>query len=110
LKFQRELNDIMLEVRHCGLNEGPFGCLDGSGVVDMRRGVKRAQNAMSSEADLDEFIFSLSPIAKRSFVELLLGLLLKSDLVAVLTHGDIRPANIMGDCNGDYRRINGIID
>ncbi|KAM4065534.1 phosphotransferase enzyme family protein [Hirsutella rhossiliensis] len=72
----------------------PLGGVQGEGCKDARRGLRFNKEPIRDAEQFQDFIFSGSTSASPVYTQLLRSLALASPR-CVMTHGDIRPANIM---------------
>ncbi|KAF9877453.1 hypothetical protein CkaCkLH20_05153 [Colletotrichum karsti] len=91
--------------------DAPLGGVQGGGVKDTRRFVRRSPEQIMDVRQFEDFIFAGSKTASPLYTDILRGLMPASPAKCVFTHGDIRPANIMVSRSEDGTlRVEGIID
>lgn len=94
----------------------PWGDVNGTGCLDQRRDERRSTSTITNAKQFEDFVFANPRYGSPLWTQFLRGLsrTARSDLPddqCVLTHGDIRPANIIVQRNDDGTlAVNGIID
>ncbi|KAG6165704.1 hypothetical protein E4U51_004153 [Claviceps purpurea] len=93
--MSRQIDALFAKLRSFPVPEHAcLGDVAGGGCRDLRRSQRVSTKPIKSVAEFEDFIFEGSNKATSLYVELLRGLLPRSNKI-VFTHGDIRPANIM---------------
>ena len=109
---QSQLDHILRRLRSHTQEVGlPMGGLGGEGVKDWRLGSKPHPETVRDGAKLEELQFSARNLGSKTYATFLRRFLdgLPPGPV-VLTHGDIRMANIMVKMDGDSCTVMGLID
>lgn len=109
---QSQLEDIFRRLRSHTLELGrPMGGLGGEGVKDWRFANKPYAEAVHDVQELEGLIFSAPHHGSKTYAAFLRNFLTGlAPGSVVLTHGDLRQANVMVDMDGDNCVIKGIID
>ncbi|RDA84578.1 hypothetical protein CP532_1131 [Ophiocordyceps camponoti-leonardi (nom. inval.)] len=94
-EISHQLDILLTDLRSLPVpDDAPLGDVAGCGCADLRRTQRKSTEQIMSVDAFQEFIFSGSNTASSLYTELLRDLMPRSTKV-VLTHGDLRPANIM---------------
>lgn len=106
-----QVDMLLTELRSVPIPDNtPLGDVAGGGCRDLRRSQRVSTEPIMSVNIFEDFIFAGSNTATHLYIGLLRDLMPESTKI-VLTHGDIRPANIMVNLRGDgIWRVTAIID
>ncbi|KAG6176721.1 hypothetical protein E4U27_004898 [Claviceps purpurea] len=108
--ISRQIDALFAKLRSFPVPEHAcLGDVAGGACRDLRRSQRVSTKPIKSVAEFEDFIFEGSKIATPLYVELLRGLMPRSNNI-VFTHGDIRPANIMVRREDGIWRVTAIID
>jgi aminoglycoside phosphotransferase (APT) family kinase protein len=107
-----QLDKALIELRSLPHpSKAPLGGVSGEGCKDARRSLRINNEPIMNAAQFEDFIFAGSRAASPLYIQFLRSLKPVSSPACVLTHGDIRPANIIVDQSGDSTwRLVAIID
>ena len=112
LSIMDQLERILLNLRSISRPSGlPLGGVNGEGCKDLRRNVRRSKDPIYSVEQFDDFLFSNIRVGSKIFVSFLRKFTREPSSQICLSHGDVRPDNIMveRDDNGIYV-ISGLVD
>ncbi|KAG6292773.1 hypothetical protein E4U46_008279 [Claviceps purpurea] len=108
--ISRQIDLLFSKLRSFSVPEHAcLGDVAGGACRDLRRSQRVSTKPIKSVAEFEDFIFEFSNKATPLYVELLSGLMPLSNKI-VLTHGDIRPANIMVRREDGKWTVTAIID
>lgn len=90
---------------------GVLGAIGGGGCKDTRRHVRVSKQPIHNADGFRDFLFSNSHFGTSAYISLLQNLLVGRSEAIVFSHGDLRPENVIVQCNERGRYvITGIID
>ncbi|KAI4688456.1 hypothetical protein J4E81_008053 [Alternaria sp. BMP 2799] len=108
---QAQLNDIFIEVRSLTRpDDMPLGGVAGEGCQDARRNVRRTTDPIWTTEDFDDWQFSNPHYGSPIYIKFLRSLCPPLSQKHVLSHNDLRPANIIVKLEEGQCRVTGIID
>ncbi|KAF2277835.1 uncharacterized protein EI97DRAFT_500070 [Westerdykella ornata] len=108
---QEQLNDIFIDLRSLTRPDNmPLGGVAGEGCQDLRRHVRRTKEPIWTTEDFDNWQFSNPHFGSPIYIETLRRLSPPLSQKHVLSHNDLRPANIMVKLERGQCRVTGIID
>lgn len=112
VSLMTELERILRNLRSIGHRQNqPLGGIAGEGCKDLRRHVRRTWSPIYTVAEYDNFLFSKVRFGSETYIDLLRSLAPSGAGERCLSHGDLRPDNIIvqQDKEGFYT-ISGLID
>ena len=99
-----QLDGLMGHLRLLPFPAGiPLGGVHGQGCKDGRRGIRMTSEPIFNVAQFEDFMFSGSKTASNMYTRFLRSLMPPSPTKVVFTHGDLRPANVMVNKDGQGR-------
>ncbi|EXJ82312.1 hypothetical protein A1O3_06125 [Capronia epimyces CBS 606.96] len=107
-----ELELILRNLRSisCPQNQ-PLGGVAGEGCKDLRRHVRRNSSPIYTVAEHDNFLFSKALFGSETYLNLLRSLATDEPAKICLSHGDIRPDNIIvQQKENSFFTISGLVD
>jgi aminoglycoside phosphotransferase (APT) family kinase protein len=112
LSIKDRLQEILSTLRSIRRNpEQPLGGLHGEGCKDFRRNLRHTNNPIHTVEQHDDFLFSNARFGSQLYLGLLRKFALGTSSQVCLSHGDIRPDNIIvQEEETGIRVVSGIID